>query len=516
MASIVDRRQPTPTSTQSSPPPQMRTTPAQVTTANAPLPLSVSGTKSQQDVSAPVSASIQQSQTVPAASSSVENAMSASRTQPSNSPNTNNTTQDIPQPPRPTAKPTVSATVCANCGTTSTPLWRRSPTGESICNACGLYLKARNQTRPTHLKSSTPKRAPSNMSNSGDTAADRNNSAQTPSGACGTGPTAGTCPGDGHCNGTGGSTACSGCPAFNQSQVKSSLTCGNCGTTTTPLWRRDDDGRPNCNACGLYYKLHGMHRPVAMKKTVIKRRKRVAAASASSPPNANDDDGETAESASYVSDVDYAEDDAYRKRPRVHSSRPGSGVPAIEDYIVPKRSAHGDQWAPSHDRMLPPPRSIVDGNASVEIHRDGYSSPQYGLPPIDESLKAQRRSSHSISALLNDPVKSVASLSPSASTSTSTSLLTHLHSTNMDITALAHKLLSSADSSKTIAAYKDDLHREMQDLTMRMNRTSSLLMALDTVAREKEEASKQASESAAPERMHALAQAADIRRESQT
>ncbi|KAI8984055.1 GATA zinc finger-domain-containing protein, partial [Mycotypha africana] len=42
----------------------------------------------------------------------------------------------------------VSATVCANCGTTTTPLWRRAPTGETICNACGLYLKARNQYRP--------------------------------------------------------------------------------------------------------------------------------------------------------------------------------------------------------------------------------------------------------------------------------------------------------------------------------------------------------------------------------
>src|ERR1700730_14350388 len=29
---------------------------------------------------------------------------------------------------------------------------------------------------------------------------------------------------------------------------------------------------------GLYYKLHGVHRPVAMKKSVIKRRKRVVPA----------------------------------------------------------------------------------------------------------------------------------------------------------------------------------------------------------------------------------------------
>ncbi|KAI8069564.1 hypothetical protein BC940DRAFT_213110, partial [Gongronella butleri] len=50
--------------------------------------------------------------------------------------------------------------------------------------------------------------------------------------------------------------------------------CFNCQTTTTPLWRRNEQGEPICNACGLYYKLHHVHRPISMKKNVIKRRKR--------------------------------------------------------------------------------------------------------------------------------------------------------------------------------------------------------------------------------------------------
>ncbi|KAG0023230.1 putative electron transfer flavoprotein subunit [Entomortierella chlamydospora] len=46
----------------------------------------------------------------------------------------------------------VTATSCANCGTTTTPLWRRASNGQTICNACGLYFKARNLTRPPWLK----------------------------------------------------------------------------------------------------------------------------------------------------------------------------------------------------------------------------------------------------------------------------------------------------------------------------------------------------------------------------
>uniref|UniRef100_A0A3B3QYG9 GATA binding protein 2 n=1 Tax=Paramormyrops kingsleyae TaxID=1676925 RepID=A0A3B3QYG9_9TELE len=50
--------------------------------------------------------------------------------------------------------------------------------------------------------------------------------------------------------------------------------CANCQTTTTTLWRRNANGDPVCNACGLYYKLHNVNRPLTMKKEGIQTRNR--------------------------------------------------------------------------------------------------------------------------------------------------------------------------------------------------------------------------------------------------
>ncbi|ORX62431.1 hypothetical protein DM01DRAFT_1331855 [Hesseltinella vesiculosa] len=56
-------------------------------------------------------------------------------------------------------------------------------------------------------------------------------------------------------------------PSASTPQRSRQLECSNCHVTSTPLWRRTPD-RVHflCNACGLYYKQYGNHRPLHVRQ----------------------------------------------------------------------------------------------------------------------------------------------------------------------------------------------------------------------------------------------------------
>ncbi|KAF5101045.1 hypothetical protein D0Z00_001045 [Geotrichum galactomycetum] len=73
------------------------------------------------------------------------------------------------------------------------------------------------------------------------------------------------------------STLAAKTPSFSTSlnlNFDTPVECTNCHTRTTPLWRRNPEGLPLCNACGLFLKLHGEVRPLSLKTDVIKKRNR--------------------------------------------------------------------------------------------------------------------------------------------------------------------------------------------------------------------------------------------------
>lgn len=63
-----------------------------------------------------------------------------------------------------------------------------------------------------------------------------------------------------------GSSLFSGSSSFGKKEFRGHPVCENCLTSNTPLWRKTSDNRILCNACGLFFKLHGIIRPPVKNK----------------------------------------------------------------------------------------------------------------------------------------------------------------------------------------------------------------------------------------------------------
>ncbi|EFR00240.1 GATA factor SREP [Nannizzia gypsea CBS 118893] len=328
---------------------------------------------------------------------------------------------------------------CVNCGTKRTPLWRRSPSGSTICNACGLYLKARNTDRPTNRirdpeANATGGYANSSTSDPRASPAASDISAQNASG-CGSGSTpAGTCPGGGSCNGTGGAVGCDGCPAYNnrvykaapratsvrqvrpspsaqtsEEQAQSGLdalesasqdasgmpkACQNCGTTLTPLWRRDDQGNTICNACGLYYRLHGSHRPVAMKKTVIKRRKRVVPALRDRSPGAGSSENSSVSPELQSASLSTGNADTNAYPPSEHRGHPYGAAQFPHSAPPPPIDFTGYYSKPAQSTSSPGLNTLINHSPNTKKRTHSESTSTETAPPATRIQTEMPASAH--------------------------------------------------------------------------------------------------------------------------
>ena len=160
--------------------------------------------------------------------------------------------------------------------------------------------------------------------------------------------------------------------------------CANCTTTNTVLWRKSDHGGVLCNACGLFFKLHGVTRPLKLKSDVIRKRNRKV----------------KKEYISVASNHDVSQNDKdatkYGRIPKSKSSNIkttkkdmelDSSIPKIElqdiksEYVsTGKRGrADADQGNPYTDSTapfmyIPTPASTLDATISIPSSLNGHES----------------------------------------------------------------------------------------------------------------------------------------------
>ncbi|GAA5815921.1 hypothetical protein MFLAVUS_009440 [Mucor flavus] len=198
------------------------------------------------------------------------------------------------------------------------------------------------------------------------------------------------------------------------------IQCYNCETTTTPLWRRDETGNTICNACGLYFKLHNIQRPITMKRTVIKRRKRFNSLSQQVGLDT-------------TSTTNQQEQNPKRKRPNYSSSLP----------------------PPS------PPTSLVKINESLSTN----------LKRQQETTKANNEH------ILLSTLRSLINIS----TSTDASQEDNSNTTSSITSILSQMILEPTNFKKSLETRRDDLQKELQHITHLLSQTTEILKSVESI-----------------------------------
>ncbi|KAI8075320.1 hypothetical protein BC940DRAFT_266206 [Gongronella butleri] len=392
-------------------------------------------------------------------------------------------------------------TSCSNCGTTVTPLWRRSPQGATICNACGLYLKARNTTRPPWLKRKANKR-PLVMHTAPIALAPAPIAAKlpiqpTPAALHPMPPTANTTTiasapatppaSDSDASSTTDDEAgASSCSADGRA-----MTCFNCSTTTTPLWRRDGAGNTICNACGLYYKLHNVHRPITMKRSIIKRRKRVAVPATMTAHHHHYPVNVVAAMPAPVAPVAPAKRNSEQIDPLAIPAPKRMHLPVVAKSPSPD-PVEPDAFHRSHHLPSPPlqpikskladllnPSSNDDQHHQPRTHRlpSMASLPGLPSPPMIPDDTMHPRS-------VSPPPTSTAAdqnTSNTNSTSTNSSHSAVAAAAFATVSALLNPTANRKHTQQMLQAHRHELQREVSHLTSMLTRTTAMLENLDQV-----------------------------------
>ncbi|KAI8636894.1 hypothetical protein BD408DRAFT_425428 [Parasitella parasitica] len=259
-------------------------------------------------------------------------------------------------------------------------------------------------------------------------------------------------------------------------KINKNTRCFNCDTTTTPLWRRDDEGNNICNACGLYYKLHNVHRPLSMKRTVIHRRKRVHMAKKYTQqenqplPSSFSTNQRPSFSFAYQ-DQHY---DPFTRRDSSHSNHSAHSnhsmsstvsVEATQPLDIPalptERRRSSFQLSPIHNSTLPPTTESLPNLRSFMTSLIQQEE--------DEQEQCNRKDPCSVGSLTE-----LLSAAFSSSSSLSTdNISTTTASTTAALTSML--LLEPAKFCRALSTRRDQLQAEIESINTLLSQSSSML-----------------------------------------